>query len=192
MPPEQLSASLWPNALNATIIAPTEHTYHSGDNATLIDFFVASNCLLPGYKTTTTASLPTYATTDVNHTAPTGEHSIVTFHFAPGAAALKVPMLRKYQRYPLDPATGPRVAVPEDILHAAHCATQKAMHSATTDTQPSRIQTALRYGYLEAMFALETDISLATHVPMDSDKPRWGSAPQIQYQANLSTNEASN
>ena len=50
MDPAQLTASTWPVAMHASIVATNNPTYHSGKAQTLIDYFVASDAVLPGYR----------------------------------------------------------------------------------------------------------------------------------------------
>ncbi len=111
MPPDVLTSSAWLTAIHAKIVAPGEATFHSGDNASLLDYFVASDCMLYGFRGVE-ATMPDPVSVDIDKAAPTFEHSLVTYRFQTQVAALRVPTLKRFQRDELEPAPGPHRPIP--------------------------------------------------------------------------------
>ena len=173
-----MAASLGPDALHAKIVATANHTYTSGHTTSLIDYFIVSECALPGFQGIAASPL-TYASIDTDPKALTAEHSLVVFRFKEAAAGLKVPCLRRYQRYPLSPAIGPRKHPPQEMIDDAKAACNAAMHSATFDTGTERIRNTLRLAYKSLMALFEHDVSNYTQTPMREELPRWGDPMQF-------------
>ena len=129
MSPAILAASTWLEAMSAQIVATGKPTFHGHTSDTDLDYFVASRCLLHGYGSVASTKMDT-RNTNIGYAAPTFEHSIVTCRFKKQAAALKIPVIARFQRYPLEMGKGPNPKVRMKHWLPAHEATDRAVHAA--------------------------------------------------------------